>query len=182
VFQVTEAEQAFAHIQKLDAKSKTRSMVAYRFRAHMQQCCGQHAGAVDTLTKALAPLNGKSPSDQRIECLYLRGALPVPKRMTPHKSAAALPVRDCLLVICWWRLLISKYGCMNTILPCIDHHTCCQVDDSCSTHVRPCKACSCSSSQGTGSSHFTVELQAWGCSPQEIVALTMLVTSEHHST
>ena len=74
--QVAEAEQAFAQLQKLDAKGKTRSMIAYRFRAHMQQCCGQHAGAIDTLSKALSPLNGKSLPEQRIECMYLRGAQP----------------------------------------------------------------------------------------------------------
>jgi hypothetical protein len=103
VFQVTEAEQAFAHIQKLDAKSKTRSMVAYRFRAHMQQCCGQHAGAVDTLTKALAPLNGKSPADQRIECLYLRGALPAPK---PNDSSQERSSSACEIVC----LSFAGYG------------------------------------------------------------------------
>ena len=69
-----EAEQAFEHIVKLDQRDRARSMTAYRFRAHMLQCMGQHAPAAEVLTRALAPLNGKPPQEQRVECLYLRGA------------------------------------------------------------------------------------------------------------
>ena len=58
----------------MDNNTKTRSMLAFRFRAHMMQCMGKHAEAIDTLTRALSPLNGRSVSEQRIECLYLRGA------------------------------------------------------------------------------------------------------------
>lgn len=72
---MTEAEQAFSVIVKMDTDEKTRSMAAYRFRAHMLQCMGQHAAAVEVLTKALSPLNGKLLQEQRVECLYLRGAL-----------------------------------------------------------------------------------------------------------
>jgi hypothetical protein len=71
--QVAEAEKVFAVLQRLDGKAGTRCMMAYRFYAHMLQCMGKHAAAIRVLTDALAPLNGKIPSEQKIECLYLRG-------------------------------------------------------------------------------------------------------------
>lgn len=76
ILQVEEAEKAFSVIERMDNQSKTRSMLAYRFRAHMMQCMGQHSDAIDTISKALSPLNGRSISEQRIECLYLRGKSP----------------------------------------------------------------------------------------------------------
>ena len=72
--QVEDAEKAFAQIQKNDAADKTRTMAAYRFRGHMLQCMGRHAEAAEVLGRALTPLNGKLLQEQRIECLYLRGA------------------------------------------------------------------------------------------------------------
>jgi hypothetical protein len=71
--QVEEAEKAFCRVRELDG-SKTRTMIAYRFRGHMLQCMGQHAAAAEILSKALAPLNGRLLQEQRIECMYLRGA------------------------------------------------------------------------------------------------------------
>ena len=76
--QVEEAEKAFSVIERMDNQSKTRSMLAYRFRAHMMQCMGKHADAIETLSKALSPLNGRSMQEQRIECLYLRGEPSIP--------------------------------------------------------------------------------------------------------
>ena len=70
-----EAEQAFGQVCKLDERDSTRTMAAYRFRGHMLQCMGRHAAAADILTVALRPLKGKMLQEQRIECLYLRGAL-----------------------------------------------------------------------------------------------------------
>jgi hypothetical protein len=91
--QVKEAEQAFQVIVKNDAREGVRSMAAYRFRAHMLQCMGQHAAAEAVLAKALESLNGKMLKEQRVECLYLRGAPPGPLH---HIESTILICAMCL--------------------------------------------------------------------------------------
>ena len=92
--QVKEAEQSFAKICSMDDEDKTRTMAAYRFRAHMLQCMGEHAAAAELLTRALAPRNGKAVQEQRVECLYLRGALPTPEECFRSRRSMARRCRS----------------------------------------------------------------------------------------
>lgn len=66
---VAKAEEAFRKGTSLDERSPLNAQ-GFRMIAAMRQGCGDHAAAVDLLDRALAG----GDAEQRVECLFLRGA------------------------------------------------------------------------------------------------------------
>ena len=69
-----EAEEAFQRAEALVAKWGAAQTREVALRAHMYQCMGEHAKAVALISRALEAGLGAAP----IECLFLRGARPLP--------------------------------------------------------------------------------------------------------
>ena len=69
-----EAEEAFQRAEALVTKWGAAQTREVALRAHMYQCMGEHAKAVALISRALEAGLGAAP----IECLFLRGARPLP--------------------------------------------------------------------------------------------------------